>query len=383
MNLAQLPKLMKAALAKNYGDIDEMISVEEAVSVPDLHDEFSPTEKIHPLIASAIKKDRQTHMIIKTLAVALAPGDCRVLSGKTRTFQGPPSLPYIPGGDCCGIVVDPGSSTYFQKGDVVAARFTVAPRDAMAEYGRVSSTVCEKVDTSKVTPEAAAALASASPAVAISHYVRPNERILILGAGGGVGSHFCQLARMKGASYVCGASREPQRLLEPPLSCDDAIDYTQENLYESKKYQQEPFDTIVDFACGGWPQLMANHRANLPPIVKPASQGGRYITITVDTPSFEGRSIIQLMGIFLFRPMARYIGSRLFSRRSLPTFTQANGLPDNRDIMVQTLNLANEGKLKAVVDGPYSMTTEGVRKAFRTLESRHAKGKVVVKVSDL
>jgi len=382
--ILQPPKLMKAAQVKHYGDIDEMVSVEDSVIVPSLEDELIIKEKISPAFKSVIKKDRETHMIIKTLAISLAPGDNRVLSGRTRYLQGPPSLPYVPGGDCCGVVVDPGNSTYFQKGDVVAARFTVAPRRAMAEYASVSSSVCEKVDTKKITPEEAAALASASPAVVLSERIRPNERVLILGAGGGVGSHLCQLARMKGASYICGLSREPQRLLDAPLSCDDAIDYTQENIYESKKYQQEPFDTIIDLACGGWPQLEENRRHKLPSIVKPASQGGRYITITSDTPYFDASSLFHIIGIFLLKPLRRYILSRLFTRKSLPTFTSVmDCLPETRDVMTKTMNLANEGKLQAVIDGPYPMDSEGVRKAFHTLQSRHPKGKVVVKVADL
>merc|ERR1719464_2400053 len=106
------------------------------------------------MMRSAAVKDRKTHIIIRTLAVSLAPGDCRMLSGKTKRFQGPPyGFPYIPGGDCCGIVIDPGTddddNNYFQKGDIVAVRFTVAPRDAIAEYARVSSTVCEKIDLNK------------------------------------------------------------------------------------------------------------------------------------------------------------------------------------------------------------------------------------------
>ena len=378
--IMELPKFMKAAQAKNYGDIDEMLSVQDNVPTPSLQDDYKPTEPIHPLIRYATKLDRKTHMIIKTCAVALAPGDCRVLSGKTREFQGPPLFPYVPGGDCCGIVVEtPTNESYFQKGDIVAARFTVAPRDAMAEYARVSTTVCEKVPD-KVSPEAAAALASASPAVCLSDHVRPNERILILGAGGGIGSHFCQLARLQGASYVCGVSQTPKRLLEAPLSCDDAIDYTKENVFESKKYQEEPFDTIYDLASGGWPQLVQAARDKQPSIVKPASLGGRYITFTPDAPTFEGHSLWSLLTLFLFKPLWRYVWSRLVTRKKLPTFTSASGLPDSREIMTRTLNLAQEGKLQAVIDGPYPSTTEGVRKAFRTLESRHAKGKVVVKV---
>jgi NADPH:quinone reductase-like Zn-dependent oxidoreductase len=87
--------------------------------------------------------------------------------------------------------------------------------------------------------------------------------------------------------------------------------------------------------------------------------------------------------MFFFKPRWRYIWSRIATRNVLPSFTSAMGLPSSRDVMTRTLNLAQEGKLQAVIDGPYPFTTEGVRKAFRTLESRHAKGKVVVKVADL
>lgn len=383
--LPPTPTQMKAAQAKYYGDIDEQITVEDNVRVPTLQDEYNPTEPIHPLIKMATQKDRKTHMIIKTLAVALAPGDCRVLSGRTRLFQGPPSFPYVPGGDCCGIVVETSpEETYFSKGDIVAARFTVAPRDAMGEYARVSTSVCEKVtDTDLISPEAAAVLASATPAVCMSDYVQPNERILVLGAGGGVGSHFVQLAREKGASYICGVSQSPDRLLAAPLNCDDAVDYTKENVFESEKYQKDPFDTIIDFASGGWPQLTEAANKKLPSIVKPSSMGGRFITFTPDQPTFDGDSFLGLLTMFMFKPLGRAIWSRVFTRNTLPAFTNAMGLPDSRDIMTRTLTLAQEGKLKAVMDGPYPLTTEGVRKAFRTLESRHAKGKVVVKIADL
>lgn len=384
---------MKAVLGTGFGDIDEMLSVHEGgVPVPRLADVYDPQEPFHPFIRQATRMDRKTHMIVRTLAVALAPGDCRVLSGKTRAFQGPPSFPYVPGGDCCGVVVETAESEpYFAVGDVVAARFTLAPRDALAEYARVSASVCDRVPALDggtkllLSPVEAAALASASPAVCVSDYIRPNERVLILGAGGGVGSHLCQLARsVGGASYVCGVSRSPQRLLDAPISCDDAVDYTKEDILKSARYQAEPFDTIIDLAADGtWLKLVENAREKVPSIVKPASRGGRYITTTLDTPTFEMRSLWGLLHLFVFRPFFRSVGSRLFSRRTLPAFKSADALPGNREIITRTLRLAQEGKLKAVVDGPYDFTTDGVRKAFRVLESRHGKGKIVVKVADL
>ena len=386
----ELPKKMKAAQVTSYGDaFEKILSVKDNVPVPRLDDPYEPTEPIHPMIKSATKNDRKTHMIIKVLAVALAPGDCRVMSGDTRIFQGPPSFPYVPGGDCCGIVLDTmPDESYFQKGDVVAARFTTAPRDAIGEYGRVSSKVCEKVDISKIKPEDAAVLASASPAVCFSEHIKKNERVLILGAGGGVGSHLCQLARnLSGASYICGVSRTPDRLLKEPLKCDDAVDYTKEDILLSPMYQKEPFDVIIDLSASGtWLKLVTMQNGSSGSIIKPASQGGRYVTSTPDAPTFTATSFFKILNIFLFQPLWRsiwYSKYNIFTRNKLPAFVRAMGLPSNRDIMTRTLTLAEEGKVQAVMEGPYPMTTEGVQNAFKSLHSRHPKGKVVVKVSEL
>lgn len=383
-----LPKAMKAAQCSAYGDVFEnIVSVADNVPVPRLDDPYEPTEDIHPIVKFATRQDRKTHMILKTLAVALAPGDCRVMSGKTRFVQGPPSFPYVPGGDVCGIVVETmQDESYFQKGDIVTARFTVAPRDGIAEYSRVSSSVCDKVPDG-VSPEAAAALASASAAVCFADYIHDNDRVLILGAGGGVGSHVCQLASGK-ASYVCGVSCDAERLLKPPLSCDDAIDYTKEDVLESIKYQHEPFDTIIDMSASGlWLQMLANSRSKNPlkSIVKPSSQGGRYITSTPDAPKFEAKSFWPILKLFLFQPVWRslwYSKFNPFTRNKMPAYVAAKGLPDTRDIITRTMKLAQDGKLQGVVEGPYPMTTIGVHEAFQSLQSRHCKGKAVVKVAE-
>merc|ERR1719329_1652301 len=121
-------------------------------------------------------------MILKTLAVSLAPGDVRTVSGKTRELQGPPSFPYIPGGDCSGIVVEVSNDDKRKKskddfdakvGDLVAFRFYDYPRNCMAEYAVVHKNTCEKVPiksekTIDITPVEAAALASACPAICLA-----------------------------------------------------------------------------------------------------------------------------------------------------------------------------------------------------------------------
>ena len=117
---------MNAVQGKDYGDIDEMLTVESGVVVPHLVD--LPESK------------GKRHVVIRTLAVALATGDCRVLSGKTRELQGPPSFPYVPGGDCCGVVTElADDSLAFKVGDRIAARFVEGPRGALGEYACVSN----------------------------------------------------------------------------------------------------------------------------------------------------------------------------------------------------------------------------------------------------
>lgn len=363
--------MMRAVQGKDYGDIDEMLSVENGVRVPQLSD--------------VPEKKRRHYMIIKTLAVSLAPGDVRVLSGKTRELQGPPSFPYIPGGDCCGIVVElpetPEEELPFQVGDKVAVRFDEKPAGALGEYALVSTRIACKVPDS-ISSDGAAALASASPAVQLSHRINKGERVLVMGAGGGLGSHFCQMLRERGASFVAGVSNSPKRLVEPPLSCDKAFDYTCEDPFLSEEFKKKPFDVIVDFASGGWPRLLEDARNGQPSIVKPHSLGGRFITTTPDSPWFEAHSMWKILKIFLFPAIWRAVYSRTWSRSRLPGFSFALALSSERTFITETMNLAASNKLTPVVAGPFPFTTEGVRCAFRLQESRHPHGKVVIHVAD-
>lgn len=363
-------KTIMAAQTKDYGDIDEMISVSEIE---------------YPSFQNIPKGKRKNYLIIKTHAVALACGDCRVLSGLTRELQGPPSFPYIPGGDCSGTVVEvppEAGDSPFKVGDRVAARFVEGPRGALGEYAMIHGAVCEKIPEG-MSSEDGAALAGACPATLLGERINKCDRVLILGAGGGVGSHACQIMRARGASFLVGSSKTPGRLLEAPLSYDEAIDYTKEDPFSSPKFRKEPFDVVLDLAGGAWPKLVEADRRGEESIVKSAALGGRFLTVTPDEAIFELHSIPAALKLFMLVPLWRAIKSRTWGRWRLPGYTFAMSLPGDREVMTKTMKYGQDGTLKAVLDpaGPFDFSTEGVRKAFRLQESRHGKGKVVVQMS--
>lgn len=331
-------------------------------------------------------------MLVKTLAVALAPGDARVLSGDCKSLQGPPSFPYIPGGDLCGIIIDMNdvdpSTVGYNVGDRVAARFTEGPRGALGEYAVIAPDMTEKVPENVSSEDAAALASSATIALSLSRRISSKERVVIIGAGGGVGSHLCQFLKLKGVELMAGVSREPERLLKEPILCDCALDYTQKDVYDFHEWNNinvtEKFDTVVDLAGGGWLRLLEqskNEDENEAMIVKTAKEGGRYLTMTPDEPLFKINSIWEGMKLFLFTSLFRAIYSRLNDRAKLPAYTFAMSIDNDVQIMKETLKLASENKLKACIDdrGPFAFTTEGAQDAFKLQASRHVRGKVVIR----
>jgi len=251
----------------------------------------------------------------------------------------------------------------------------------------VDVTVCEKLPAD-LTFEEGAVLASVAPAMLLSERIRSGERVLVFGGGGGVGSHACQILRKKqNVKHLVGvASTHPERLLEEPLGYDEVINYNERDVFGVAEFRENPFDVVVDLAgCGTWLRI-DDERS--PSIVKPASEGGRYLPLTPDAAIFEANSLWGILKPFLFVPLWRAIKSRTWGRRRLPKYTFAHSIDSERSHLTRTIDMASstssKGKklLRAVVDpkGPFPFTTEGVRKAFHLQDSRHVRGKVVISV---
>ena len=185
--------------------------------------------------------------------------------------------------------------------------------------------------------------------------VKAGEKVLILGASGGVGTCCVQLAKLAGAEViVCASSAEKLARLKE-LGADYGIDYAKEDFVKwvyakyGKPHRRRfdgGVDVVVNFTGGDtWvPSLKALHRQ------------GRILTCGA-TAGFDPKEDLRF--IWTFELNIR--GSNGWMREDLITL----------------LDLVGSGKLKPIIDRELSLPD--TNEAFRLLEDRVVFGKVLVK----
>jgi NADPH:quinone reductase-like Zn-dependent oxidoreductase len=193
--------------------------------------------------------------------------------------------------------------------------------------------------------------ATALPAIRDVAKVRPGQRVLVIGAGGGVGTLAVQIAKASGA-HVTGVASGAKRDLVLSLGADGFIDYTREDFADGTR----TWDAIVDTA--GRRPLRVLRRALAPKGVA-AIVGG------------DGGG--DWTGGF-FRQILRGPIYSLFAGR---TFRPAMGTEAQADLLALA-ELVESGKVTPVVDRTFALPEAA--EAIRYLEQGHPAGKVVVTV---
>jgi NADPH:quinone reductase-like Zn-dependent oxidoreductase len=185
-------------------------------------------------------------ILIKIHAASVNPADSKVRQG-TGPGAGNVTFPYIIGRDFSGIVAACDENvTDFKPGDAV---FGVLP---MGREGTYLEALC--IDTSLVAlkPEslshseaAAIALSGLTSLVALEDTLelQAEERILIHGGAGGVGSYAVQLAHHLGAEVITTASPKNHDYLQD-LGANRVIDYNVEDFTEVLTDIDAVFDLI-------------------------------------------------------------------------------------------------------------------------------------------
>eukprot|EP00568_Trieres_chinensis_P002603 CAMPEP_0183303424 /NCGR_PEP_ID=MMETSP0160_2-20130417/8870_1 /TAXON_ID=2839 ORGANISM="Odontella Sinensis, Strain Grunow 1884" /NCGR_SAMPLE_ID=MMETSP0160_2 /ASSEMBLY_ACC=CAM_ASM_000250 /LENGTH=332 /DNA_ID=CAMNT_0025466327 /DNA_START=86 /DNA_END=1084 /DNA_ORIENTATION=- len=316
-------------------------------------------------------------ILIKVKAVALAPGDVRVMKGHCNFFQSPRAFPYIPGGDLSGVVEEADVTSHFKKGDDVVAMFELPrPLGALAEFSVVKENLVELAPSTVSAPEAACLTSSAMSALkAVKKYVKKGCRILILGASGGVGTFLVQLAKNSGAHVV--ATSTDEELLKS-LGADEVIDYKASNKWwDIAEFQSNPFDVIFDLGVG---RREAWEKAKSSNVLKNGWHKGKFVSFTGDEPNMRVQSAWQAV-TFGLNILRRPIWTSLWP--FVPRYVWFDGLAIEPGILAELAALVDGGKLRVVLDTVSSpeFSAEAVKKGFHLMEKRHAHGKVVIKVS--
>jgi len=266
----------------------------------------------------------------------------------------------------------------FDVGDYVVSRFELpGPVGGLAEYRKVKTALCEKCPPT-VFPDVACGLpASAMSAKQmVRQTVRKGDRVLVIGASGGVGTSVLQYAkRIAGASFIAAVSTQTQ--LCQRLGADVVIDYRQQKWWELPEFQQNKFDVVLDMVNGdNWTMGGCSGKA--------IKRQGIYVPLfTGVATDIVVHSNWDMVMITLKVMFGIWLYSRLhpgIPKCVIPETLDAIKDGDFREL----LDDVAQGRLEPILDpaSPFEFTESEVRRAFALQKSIHAHGKVVVKISD-
>ncbi len=254
----------------------------------------------------------------------------------------------VPGMDVAGVVEAVGRDvSRFEPGDEVFGIGT----GTFAEYARAREQKLAHKPASLTFERAAVLAISGLTALQGDHgRIEAGQRVLVIGASGGVGTYAVQIAKAFGAQ-VTGVCSTPKVELVRSLGADHVIDYTREDFAHGGRR----WDVILDIG-GSLP--LSRLRCALTPrgtLVLVGGEGGGW-----------------WLGV-----VARLLRARLLSPfvgQNLRTFLSG----ENREDLLVLAELAGSGRITPVVDRTYPLAEAA--EAMRYLEEGHVRGKVAITV---
>jgi NADPH:quinone reductase-like Zn-dependent oxidoreductase len=331
-----------------------------------VQDRYGPPEvlALREIDLPAIKDDE---VLVRVRAASVHPDVWHVVTGRPfvlRLMGAGLVRPRtrVPGTDMAGLVESVGSSvTRFRPGDEVFGETLRGHQwrngGAFAEYvSAPESALAAK--PGNVTFEQAAAVPT-SGLIALLNLpdgrLKKARRVLVNGAGGGVGSVAVQLARAYGAT-VTGVDGPAKLDLVRSLGADRVIDYTREDFTRG----DERYDLIVD--------IPGNHP--FPACRRVLTPDGTYVLIGHDHYGNAGRRWLGSLPRFLG------LAVRSLFTSQLPGLSFA--VPAKQDQIAVLSGLLEAGKLTPVVDRTYPLAE--AREALCQLATGDARGKIVITV---
>ncbi|HEY7260143.1 MAG TPA: NAD(P)-dependent alcohol dehydrogenase [Trebonia sp.] len=322
---------MRAITQSRYGTVPEDVMRLDQVARPGIGDD---------------------EVLIQVRAAGVDRGTWHVMAGQPYLmrllgfgFRGPRNR--VPGLDVAGTVVAVGPAvSRFAAGDEV---FGIA-RGSFAEYAAAREATLARKPAALSFEQAAAVAVSGLTALQglrDAGRIKPGQKVLVIGASGGVGSYAVQLAKSFGAE-VTGVCSTAKADLVRSIGADHVIDYTRADFADGRRH----YDLILDI--GGNSRLARLRRALTP-------------TGTLVIAGGDGRwtGISRQLRALLLSPFVRQRLTMYISR--------------HRQTDLDTLRqLTGTGQVTPLIGRTYPLAD--VPAAIRGLHAGHARGKIAITI---
>ncbi|CAN5647771.1 NAD(P)-dependent alcohol dehydrogenase [soil metagenome] len=322
---------MRAIVQHGYGAPAQVLELRDDVDKPEVAD-VGVLVRVH---ASSLNSGDWRRVLADPFLVRLMEGLRRP---KTRLL----------GGDAAGVVEAVGKDvTDISVGDEVYGLRTGAYGEYVSGQSFVSKPHNLTFEEAAAVPVAGC---TALQAVRDRGNVRPGHKVLINGAGGGVGTFAVQIAKAFGAEVTATTSTGNIDLVRS-IGADHVIDYTHEDFTK----QGRRYDVIID--CGGKPSIAAFRRAL----------------------AADGTLVLVAAGKGAFGALGRFSGSQVRRRvlkQPVVTFIASGPYKEN---LLALKELIEAGKVKPVIDRTYPLSEIADAVAYAATE--RARGKVVISIS--
>ena len=322
---------MKAIVFERYGGPDALA----------LRDVPTPTPKAN-------------QVLVRVHAASINDWDSEIVRGQSfllRLLHGllRPKVPII-GSDIAGRVAAVGDRvTAFRVGDEVYGDLSAVGFGALAEYACApEGSLAHK--PAGMTFQQAAAIPHAGM-LAVQGLIdvgriQTGHKVLVNGAGGGVGTLALQIAKRIYAAEVTAVDRGDKLEMLRGLGADHVIDYRKEDFTRNGL----SYDLIVDVKTNRSPFAYA----------RALSPKGTYATV--------GGQIPRLLQNFVLSPLV----SRLSGKH-----IRLVGLKPNKDLAYMN-QLFEAGQLRPVIDSQYALAD--VADAYRRFGAADQTGKIIVTI---
>jgi NADPH2:quinone reductase len=320
-----------------------------------LCNEYGPAEKLE-IAELPSPEAKGSGVKVKVRAAGLNFPDTLIIEGK---YQIKPPMPFSPGGEMAGEVVAVGDQvSRFKVGDRVMG---LTGYGAFAEEIVVGEERLIPVPD-KMSDEEAAAFSmvygTSYHALKQRANLQPGEKVLVLGASGGVGLATVELAKVMGAHVIAAASSADKLEVARGAGADELINYTEEPLKDAvKKIAKDGVDVIYDPVGGDFTEQALRCMA----------WEGRHLII-----GFAAGEIPKIPANLALLKGCQVVG----------VFWGAFTMKDPKTHMqnvAELLKFYEEGKIHPKVSEVHPF--EDYVEALNGLSQRRAKGKIVLKVS--